>query len=156
MWESRALGKRHRDRIKSMLLQVRLKLKSSINSCTVYKYRVLTDCKRVQWQGLFSSVVEHWSRKPGVMGSIPIGGIFVMLRKLCCGWQGSNLHGQSHLDFKSNALTTWPQLPCSQDQEAEYVEMWGIEPWAFHIQSKYSTNMLCMRGFKSILGNFLC
>ena len=25
---------------------------------------------------LYSSVVEHWSRKPGVMGSIPIGGIF--------------------------------------------------------------------------------
>ena len=25
---------------------------------------------------LFSSVVEHWSRKPGVTGSIPIGGFF--------------------------------------------------------------------------------
>ena len=27
---------------------------------------------------LYSSVVEHWSRKPGVMGSIPIGGIFLL------------------------------------------------------------------------------
>ena len=26
-------------------------------------------------------------------------------------WQGSNLRGQSPLDFKSNALTTRPQLP---------------------------------------------
>jgi hypothetical protein len=28
--------------------------------------------------GLFSSVVEHWSRKPGVVSSILTGGIFVV------------------------------------------------------------------------------
>ena len=28
----------------------------------------------------------------------------------CRSWQGSNLRGQSPLDFKSNALTTRPQL----------------------------------------------
>ena len=65
--------------------------------------------------GLFSSVVEHWSRKPGVMGSIPIGGIFASGNggaepKVFRSWQGSNLRGQSPLDFKSNALTTRPQL----------------------------------------------
>ena len=67
---------------------------------------------------LCSSVVEHWSRKPGVMGSIPIGGIFYFKQifilyssKGCRSWQGSNLRGQSPLDFKSNALTTRPQLP---------------------------------------------
>ena len=31
--------------------------------------------------------------------------------KNCRSWQGSNLRGQSPLDFKSNALTTRPQLP---------------------------------------------
>ena len=63
-------------------------------------------------------MVEHWSRKPGVMGSIPIGGIFYFKQifilyssKGCRSWQGSNLRGQSPLDFKSNALTTRPQLP---------------------------------------------
>ena len=43
------------------------------------------------------------------MGSIPIGGIFVVSKGLRS-WQGSNLRGQSPLDFKSNALTTRPQL----------------------------------------------
>ena len=76
------------------------------------------------WCCLFSSVVEHWSRKPGVMGSIPIGGIFCPNEtprnkvhkyiEFCKtdfrSWQGSNLRGQSPLDFKSNALTTRPQL----------------------------------------------
>merc|ERR1712090_962 len=58
------------------------------------------------------------------MGSIPIGGNFGPRAKLfatapvrstspkgCRSWQGSNLRGQSPLDFKSNALTTRPQLP---------------------------------------------
>ena len=60
------------------------------------------------------------------MGSIPIGGIFLLPNRDCekeetqavgCSqnglrsWQGSNLRGQSPLDFKSNALTTRPQLP---------------------------------------------
>lgn len=60
------------------------------------------------------------------MGSIPIGGIFFLPNRDCekeetqavgCSqnglrsWQGSNLRGQSPLDFKSNALTTRPQLP---------------------------------------------
>ena len=75
------------------------------------------------YNSLFSSVVEHWSRKPGVMGSIPIGGSFcpcfqyqlsddkqLDLSKGYRSWQGSNLRGQSPLDFKSNALTTRPQL----------------------------------------------
>ena len=71
--------------------------------------------------GLFSSVVEHQSRKLGVVGSNSIGGInyFVIKEKESCqdeqkvsrSWQGSNLRGQSPLDFKSNALTTRPQLP---------------------------------------------
>ena len=32
--------------------------------------------------GLFSSVVEHWSRKPGVVSSILTGGIFFRFRLL--------------------------------------------------------------------------
>ena len=35
----------------------------------------------------------------------------IYLSKCCRSWQGSNLRGQSPLDFKSNALTTRPQLP---------------------------------------------
>ena len=35
----------------------------------------------------------------------------VLRSKSCRSWQGSNLRGQSPLDFKSNALTTRPQLP---------------------------------------------
>ena len=34
-----------------------------------------------------------------------------MKKKISRSWQGSNLRGQSPLDFKSNALTTRPQLP---------------------------------------------
>ena len=34
----------------------------------------------------------------------------IYLSKCCRSWQGSNLRGQSPLDFKSNALTTRPQL----------------------------------------------
>ena len=63
---------------------------------------------------LFSSVVEHQSRKLGVVGSNPTGGIFQKFGKFFTqngrSWQGSNLRGQSPLDFKSNALTTRPQL----------------------------------------------
>ena len=54
----------------------------------------------------FSSVVEHQSRKLGAVGSNPTGGSKIF----CRSWQGSNLRGQSPLDFKSNALTTRPQL----------------------------------------------
>ena len=61
---------------------------------------------------LFSSVVEHWSRKPGVAGSNPAGGnIFQLSKKNSRSRQGSNLRSQRELDFKSNALTTRPQLP---------------------------------------------
>ena len=35
-----------------------------------------------------------------------------MYKIFCRSWQGSNLRGQSPLDFKSNALTTRPQLLC--------------------------------------------
>ena len=59
---------------------------------------------------LFSSVVEHQSRKLGAVGSNPTGGNFCWCIKICRSWQGSNLRGQSPLDFKSNALTTRPQL----------------------------------------------
>ena len=69
------------------------------------------------WNCLFSSVVEHQSRKLGVVGSNPTGGIkyFTILqfnspKKDYRSWQGSNLRGQSPLDFKSNALTTRPRL----------------------------------------------
>ena len=68
----------------------------------------------------FSSVVEHWSRKPGVMSSNLIGGnkffsVFWTLnlsraKKIYRSWQDSNLRGETPLDFKSNALTTRPQL----------------------------------------------
>ena len=64
--------------------------------------------------GLFSSVVEHQSRKLGVVGSSPTGGKlyaeWVKVLPKFRSWQGSNLRGQSPLDFKSNALTTRPQL----------------------------------------------
>ena len=69
------------------------------------------------WKCLFSSVVEHQSRKLGVVGSNPTGGKcfwfhYVLLKNQnkSRSWQGSNLRGQSPLDFKSNALTTRPQL----------------------------------------------
>ena len=60
-------------------------------------------------------------------------------------WQGSNLRGQSPLDFKSNALTTRPQLPLhkkAMKNENKIVEMRGIEPRAFHMQSERSTTEL--------------
>ena len=41
--------------------------------------------------------------------------------KFCRSWQGSNLRGQSPLDFKSNALTTRPQLP--------YYSAWIKNDW---------------------------
>ena len=67
------------------------------------------------WNCLFSSVVEHQSRKLGVVGSNPTGGKSLhvfgsIVVKEFRSWQGSNLRGQSPLDFKSNALTTRPQL----------------------------------------------
>ena len=67
------------------------------------------------WKCLFSSVVEHQSRKLGVVGSNPTGGKSLhvfgsIVVKEFRSWQGSNLRGQSPLDFKSNALTTRPQL----------------------------------------------
>ena len=38
-------------------------------------------------------------------------------------WQGSNLRGQSPLDFKSNALTTRPQLHMMYEHDfLTYVE----------------------------------
>ena len=57
-------------------------------------------------------MVEHQSRKLGVVGSNPTGGTesFDRAEKKLRSWQGSNLRGQSPLDFKSNALTTRPQL----------------------------------------------
>ena len=77
--------------------------------------------------GLFSSVVEHWSRKPGVVSSILTGGIFVVAvylflvclislkkrkekKKLFRSRQDSNLRGETPFDFESNALTTRPRL----------------------------------------------
>jgi hypothetical protein len=64
-------------------------------------------------------------------------------------WQGSNLRGQSPLDFKSNALTTRPQLHsfpfnsiCRCKRVVENMEMRGIEPRAFHMQSERSTTEL--------------
>ena len=89
-------------------------------------------------------MVEHQSRKLGVVGSNPTGGsifwgenIFKNIRS----WQGSNLRGQSPLDFKSNALTTRPQLLVLCTRE-KIVEMRGIEPRAFHMQSERSTTEL--------------
>ena len=61
--------------------------------------------------------------------------------KFCRSWQGSNLRGQSPLDFKSNALTTRPQLLVLCTRE-KIVEMRGIEPRAFHMQSERSTTEL--------------
>ena len=95
-------------------------------------------------------MVEHQSRKLGVVGSNPTGGIdyFDMLtntrRKKIRSWQGSNLRGQSPLDFKSNALTTRPQLHMHKIGmknlgKPKDVEMRGIEPRAFHMQSERST-----------------
>ena len=92
------------------------------------------------------------------MGSIPIGGNFCpyfqgwltdrkqfKLSKDYRSWQGSNLRGQSPLDFKSNALTTRPQLlhPLLPDRYTQKkLEMRGIEPRAFHMQSERSTTEL--------------
>ena len=57
-------------------------------------------------------------------------------------WQGSNLRGQSPLDFKSNALTTRPQLLRYRTLAKLLMEMRGIEPRAFHMQSERSTTEL--------------
>ena len=79
-------------------------------------------------------MVEHQSRKLGVVGSNPTGGnilSFEKLEKYVRSWQGSNLRGQSPLDFKSNALTTRPQL---QSCEIVTKSMWrcgGSNPGPF-------------------------
>ena len=79
-------------------------------------------------------MVEHQSRKLGVVGSNPTGGnilSFENLKKYLRSWQGSNLRGQSPLDFKSNALTTRPQL---QSCEIVIKSMWrcgGSSPGPF-------------------------
>ena len=59
-------------------------------------------------------MVEHWSRKPGVVGSIPTGGIFTQL---------------------TIAFFIIHQV-------AKQLEMRGIEPRAFHMQSERSTTEL--------------
>ena len=81
---------------------------------------------------LFSSVVEHQSRKLGVVGSIPTGGKSVYEGKnFCRSWQGSNLRGQSPLDFKSNALTTRPQLQLEFWRPKKSWRCGGLNPGPF-------------------------
>ena len=92
-------------------------------------------------------MVEHQSRKLGVVGSNPTGGR-ILHKNFCRSWQGSNLRGQSPLDFKSNALTTRPQLPIPTTSvknlvtQQKSVEMRGIKPRAFHMQSERPTTEL--------------
>ena len=112
---------------------------------------------------LFSSVVEHWSRKPGVMGSIPIGGIFCQKRltflfKLkhisqSAGFEparaepiGFQVQRLNHSATTAHIVHTDVWLAndkhLTNTESKKVVEMRGIEPRAFHMQSERSTTEL--------------
>ena len=70
----------------------------------------------------------------------------IYLSKCCRSWQGSNLRGQSPLDFKSNALTTRPQ---QLNNDGHYVEfeksLVGHDAqWTSFVSSQYKVFCLAV------------
>ena len=79
----------------------------------------------------------YWPRQENYWGSwvqTPQEAIFCHFKnwkKYLRSWQGSNLRGQSPLDFKSNALTTRPQLQCYQIVTKSMWRCGGSNPGPF-------------------------
>lgn len=73
-WQSTGLVNQG-SRVQSSLEASFLEQLTSPITLTNKNFRIFSFCPRLS-TSLFSSVVEHWSRKPGVVGSIPTGGIF--------------------------------------------------------------------------------
>ena len=87
-------------------------------------------------QSLFSSVVEHQSRKLGAVGSNPTGG------NICfdCG-KGQKLSQLAGFE-PTRAEPIGFQVQRLNHSATTALEMRGIEPRAFHMQSERSTTEL--------------
>ena len=94
---------------------------------------------------LFSSVVEHQSRKLGVVGSNPTGGnilSFEKLEKISSQLAGFEPTRAEPIGFQVQRLNHSATTAVLTNCHKKYVEMRGIEPRAFHMQSERSTTEL--------------
>ena len=102
-------------------------------------------------------MVEHQSRKLGVVGSNPTGGNILSLEKLeklssqLAGFEPTRAEP---IGFQVQRLNHSATTACVVYVWAKSVEMRGIEPRAFHMQSERSTtelhphlNIFCLNYF---------
>ena len=88
---------------------------------------------------LFSSVVEHQSRKLGVVGSNPIGGIYILATLM----NNKKKQFSQLAGFEpTRAEPIGFQVQRLNHSATTALEMRGIEPRAFHMQSERSTTEL--------------
>ena len=99
-----------------------------IFSCYLQMASYKDHASLAQWQ---STSLVNW----GSWVQTPQEAIFKLLSKLLSktgrSWQGSNLRGQSPLDFKSNALTTRPQLLRYINEQKVAWRCGGLNPGPF-------------------------
>ena len=93
-------------------------------------------------------MVEHQSRKLGVVGSNPIGGIYILAtvmnnkKKRFSQLAGFEPTRAEPIGFQVQRLNHSATTAVLINGHKKYVEMRGIEPRAFHMQSERSTTEL--------------
>ena len=90
-------------------------------------------------------MVEHQSRKLGVVGSNPTGGnilSFEKLEKISSQLAGFEPTRAEPIGFQVQRLNHSATTAMLTNCPKKYVEMRGIEPRAFHMQSERSTTEL--------------
>ena len=93
-------------------------------------------------------MVEHQSRKLGVVGSNPTGGNILSFEKLekissqLAGFEPTRAEPIGFQVQRLNHSATTASFISSSEYWAKGVEMRGIEPRAFHMQSERSTTEL--------------
>ena len=90
-------------------------------------------------------MVEHQSRKLGVVGSNPTGGnilSFEKLEKISSQLAGFEPTRAEPIGFQVQRLNHSATTAVLTNCHKKYVEMRGIEPRAFHMQSERSTTEL--------------
>ena len=88
-------------------------------------------------------MVEHQSRKLGVVGSNPTGGkILENRRKMISQLAGFEPTRAEPIGFQVQRLNHSATTAVLTNCHKKYVEMRGIEPRAFHMQSERSTTEL--------------
>lgn len=90
-------------------------------------------------------MVEHQSRKLGVVGSNPTGGnilSFEKLEKISSQLAGFEPTRAEPIGFQVQRLNHSATTAVLSNCHKKFVEMRGIEPRAFHMQSERSTTEL--------------